>query len=302
MTPPTGNLASLVDDMLEDAGCGDDHKLRETLFSLGALASFPAPAPSGELAALLAPAGTPAVGDAVEHAPAQEEPDDDLARRRRRHRPTALGLVLVAGMGLGVGGVAASTSAPGSEAVQQLLADWTPPWSAQSTASASDAVIGYRSPALAADEEVPGPVSGSPAADPHGGSRAARLLEDTAGVAGRGGWRSCGGPSTHDDRSGPGACVPGPLGAAFPAAPGGTTDSEGRSRNDAGVRAAADGAPPGAPAAGKAEAAGTSAPATGQDIPGTAAPKQTGAPGAAGQATGQTTGQGSGRKPESPAK
>ncbi|MFF1882687.1 hypothetical protein ACFVVC_14615 [Pseudarthrobacter sp. NPDC058196] len=289
MTPPSSNLASLVDDMLEDAGCGDDHELRATLLSLGALASLPAPAPGGELAALLAPAGPPAVGDTVEHPPAREAPDDDLARRRRRrHRPTALGLVLVAGMGLGVGGVAASSTVPGGGPVQQLVAIWTPPWSPPSTTSASAAGGGYRSPAIAADGEVPGPVSSaSSAAAAQDGSHASRHLEGSAGVAGRGGRRSCGGPSTHDDGSGPGACVPAPPGAAFPAAPGGVTDGNGRSRSDSGAPPAADAAPSGAPGTGKQDAPGAITPAGGQDGPGAAAPKSAAAPAPAVQAPGQ---------------
>ncbi|WP_018763140.1 hypothetical protein [Arthrobacter sp. 135MFCol5.1] len=300
MTQPSGNLVSLVDDMLRDAGCGDDPEFRDVLLSLGSLASLPAPAPSAELAALLAPAaGTPVAGGALEDPPAGEQPADDLARRRRRHRPTALGLVLVAAMGLGVGGVAASSSAPGSETLQHVLADWTPPWGAPSTTNASAAGGGYRSPVPAADGEVPGTVSSpSPAAAAPGRSHATRLLEDAAGATGRGAVRSCGGASTHDDGGRPVACVPARLGAAFPAAPGGGTDGNGRGRDDGGVPPAAGATPPGTPAAGKPDAPAAKAPAVGQDGPGAATPKSADAPGP----VGQSPGQGSGRKAESPAK
>jgi len=308
MTPPSGNLVALVDDMLQDAGCGDEPELRDALLSLGALASLPAPAPSGELAALLAPSGTPGAEGTVEHPPAAEQPDDDLARRRRRrHRPTALGLVLVAGMGLGVGGVAASSTAPGSETVQQLLAEWTPPWSAPS-ANAPAAGGGYPSPSIAADGDGPGAVlPAAPNAAAHAGSRASRLLEGPAGLTGRGGLRSCAGPARHDEGSGPGACVPGPVraalsvvpgGAASPVVPGGGTGGKSGSQNDGGASRSADAEPPGAPAAGRADTPAAKTPVAGQDGPGAAAPKTADAPAPVVQAPGQ----GGGRKPDLPAK
>lgn len=123
MTPHATRLPALVEDMLADAGHPEDTELRAALFSLGSLASLPAPAPSAELARLMAGAGkvSPSVA-----------PADELARRRRRiHRPTALGLALVAGMATGIGGVAASSQAPvqaGSSSVQELLEDWRPSW------------------------------------------------------------------------------------------------------------------------------------------------------------------------------
>jgi hypothetical protein len=124
MTPHATGLPALVDDMLAEAGHREDAELRAALFSLGSLASLPAPAPSAELARLMAGAGkvSPSVAPAYE-----------LARRRRRriHRPTALGLALVAGMATGIGGVAASSQAPvqaGSSSVQELLEGWRPSW------------------------------------------------------------------------------------------------------------------------------------------------------------------------------
>ena len=123
MTPHATRLPALVEDMLVDAGHPEDAELRAALFSLGSLASLPAPAPSAELARLMAGAGkvTPFAA-----------PADELARRRRRiHRPTALGLALVAGMATGISGVAASSQAPvqaGSSSVQELLEDWRPSW------------------------------------------------------------------------------------------------------------------------------------------------------------------------------
>ncbi|MDQ0925053.1 hypothetical protein QF038_003561 [Pseudarthrobacter sp. W1I19] len=121
MTPQTNVLPDTVEEMLLDAGFGQDDSLRSALLSLGSLASLPAPVPSGELAALLA-------GD-------NEGPvRDELGRRRwlRAHRPTVVGLALIAGMGMGAGGVAASTAPPGQAgnlSIQHMLKDWAPAWS-----------------------------------------------------------------------------------------------------------------------------------------------------------------------------
>lgn len=121
MTPHANVLPDLVDEMLLDAGLGQEDTLRSALLSLGALASLPAPAPSGDLAALLAEDGGGTAGD-------------ELARRRwlRAHRPTVVGIALIAGMGMGAGGVAASSpppGQPGSPSIQHLLKDWAPGWS-----------------------------------------------------------------------------------------------------------------------------------------------------------------------------
>ena len=258
----------------------------------------PRPHPAGNSPLCWYQAEMPGAESTVEHPPAVEQPDDDLARRRRRrHRPTALGLVLVAGMGLGVGGVAASSTAPGSATVQQLLAEWTPPWSAPS-AHASAAGGGYQSPSLAADGDAPGAVSpAAPSATAHAGSRASRILEGPAGLAGHGGLRSCGGPARHDDGSGPGACMPGPAGAALSVVPGGGTRGKGGSQNDGGASRSADAEPTGAPAAGRADTPAATTPVAAQDGPGAAAPKTADAPAPVVQAPGR-----GGRKPDLPAK
>lgn len=164
------SMGALVDEMLADAGHAGDGHLRGALLSLGALASLPAPVPSGQLAVLLAE-------------PAAEA--DEVTRRRRRfrnlHRPTALGLALVAGMGLGVGGVAASSSGAGPGAgasVQQLLEGWAPSWSLpvrppaadRSLVPAAAAAAGSREPHDSATEpDIAGP-----------GSRETRPVQGTA--------------------------------------------------------------------------------------------------------------------------
>ncbi|MFP5313462.1 MAG: hypothetical protein ACLGH7_13840, partial [Actinomycetes bacterium] len=202
MTPVPDHLTSRVDDILQDAGCGQDAELRNALLSLATLASLPVPAPSGELAALLEggapPACMPDSGDPAEaqpgdqqHGPAADQPHDELARRRRRHRPTALGLVLVAGMGLGVGGVAASSAVPEHSAIERLLEDWAP-WN---TPAAKAPGPGYRGPAVAAaadftdaaSTETPGGSAGAV-------NLASRLLRDPAGKSGRADLPPCAGP------------------------------------------------------------------------------------------------------------
>lgn len=122
MTVSKDRLRALVDDMLEEAGQDGSDGLRDLLMSLGGLQSLPAPAPSGELAALMADGeGTPGQADV-----------ESLAGRRRRHlrRNTALGLALIAGMGVGAGSVAASPQSGGGAgtSVQHLLEGWVP-WS-----------------------------------------------------------------------------------------------------------------------------------------------------------------------------
>lgn len=127
MTARQERLDALVDELLLDAGLAGDGEARAVLLSLGALRSLPAPAPTGELAGLLAAPGQLPV-------PAVEAAADELARRRRHrtvHRPTLLGVALIAGMATGIGGVAANAPAPGQEgshSVQELLADWSPSW------------------------------------------------------------------------------------------------------------------------------------------------------------------------------
>jgi hypothetical protein len=116
MTQPVNHLPDAAEEMLLDAGYGQDAELRAALLALAAFASLPAPEPSGALAAMMA------------------GPTDEFARKRsyRRHRITVVGLAISAGMGLGVSGVAASSAGhgeQGSHSVQQLLADWAPSWS-----------------------------------------------------------------------------------------------------------------------------------------------------------------------------
>ncbi|MFM9274010.1 hypothetical protein, partial [Pseudarthrobacter sp. NKDBFgelt] len=57
MTPQAHRTADAVEEILLDAGLGQDADLRRALLAVGSLADLPVPAPTGQLAALLA-AGT----------------------------------------------------------------------------------------------------------------------------------------------------------------------------------------------------------------------------------------------------
>ncbi|WP_284975627.1 hypothetical protein [Arthrobacter sp. efr-133-TYG-104] len=94
MTNTKGERLEIIDELLVDAGFPDGCEMRQTLFSLGSLASLPTPAPRPELASMLA--GT----------------TDELAKRRWRpkHRTAVVGVAVIAAMGLGAGGVAAASS------------------------------------------------------------------------------------------------------------------------------------------------------------------------------------------------
>lgn len=321
MTPAPENRAALVDDMLLDAGCQLDADLRNALLSLGTLASLPAPAPSGELAALLtaggpsplegpAPAGEPAGEpgeEAAEEAPEQPggqpdaQPGDELARRRRRrHRPTALGLVLVAGMGLGVGGVAASSSTSGTSPVEHLLEDWAP-WNG-TAGEPSAAGYSYRGPQVASDGDLAAAGSPAPGGAADAANLASSLLRDPAGSSrhtGRAhsGFPPCVGPVKHE--AGAEACTP--------AAPGTSLQGDGLGRGKENPGAATDGMPAGQGASGPAKA-GLPAASTGPSAGDAAAEAQKAAGSAAnampgqGQTGSQAAGQGAGPKPTSPAK
>jgi hypothetical protein len=315
MTSTSDSLSGLVEDMLQDAGCGQDGELRDALLSLGTLASLPVPAPSGELAALLEagtpPANMPDSGDPVEaqlgdqlHEQAGEQPGDELARRRRRrHRPTALGLVLVAGMGLGVGGVAASSTAPENSAIEHLLEDWAP-WNSPAAKATGP---GYRGPAVAAAADLTDAAStGVPGGAADTANLAARLLRDPAGRSGRAALPPCAGPVKHD------AGTSAKCGAV---ATGAAADGNGSGSKDSVRPPAAEGtqAGQGLPGAGKADAPALNT-YGGPGATGAAAQKTDGSPGATQPAPGQSQsqgqpqgqpsgeGQGNGQKNPSPAK
>ncbi|MFF2346460.1 hypothetical protein [Pseudarthrobacter sp. NPDC058119] len=306
MTPAPENLAALVDDMLLDVGLEQDADLRRALHSLGALASLPAPEPTGELAALLTAGGAarveepaPALDAAVGEREVEQDdepPADELARRRRRrHRPTTLGLVLVAGMGLGVGGVAASSTPPGSSPVEQLLEDLSS-WSSP-VGDPSAAGYGYRAPKVASDAEL----AAGPEAAAGGASDAAnlasRLLPGHAGASrhagkGRTGTPPCAGPVGHEAAGG--TCAP--AGAAAAAQGNGA----GPGKESGGTAAEEVPAAPGTASQGK---AGPQASEPAPAAPGAAnEPAKPAAGVVQGQAGSQGAGQGNGQKPASPAK
>lgn len=317
MTSASDNLATLVDGMLQDAGCRQDAELRDALLSLGSLAALPAPAPTGELAALLAagvasPTAQPVPDE--QHSPVQqpdEQPEDELARRRRRrHRPAALGLVLMAGMGLGVGGVAASSTSPGSNPIEHLVEEWVP-WNNASGGSPTGRT-GYRAPMVAADGELTDAASASASrASTDAGNLVSRLLRNAAGLPVCSGIKGQGaGPVKPDAGTGRGECAAGPAWSA-------ANDNGAGGGQDGAGSAGAGGTPArtGAAGAGKAGTPGAT-PGGGAEVPGAAGEKAAGSAGAAvqvpaeGQYQGtqsqgtqsQGTGQGNGQKPAPPAK
>ncbi|MDP9888501.1 hypothetical protein [Pseudarthrobacter enclensis] len=307
MTSSRDNLVTLVDGILLESGFDQDAELRDTLLSLGSLASLPAPAPTGELAALIAAGGLSSPEKAVH----DESPDtpadgrkagtqtgDELARRRRRrHRPTALGLVLVAGMGLGVGGVAASSTNTRTSAVEHLLEDWAP-WRG-STTGTSAVASGYRGPTLAADGDLPGAAS-VPA--PHLVDDAADLSSKLLRRQGGHNGTACPGPLRHNAGIGVRNCAAGSAAAAPQSnTNGGGTDGRGPG--------AANGTPAGAGAAeeGKAELPAATALANSGGASGPAGRKPDTSPGNAGPApaqgqSGEAGPQGGGQKSVTPAK
>ncbi|MDI2036641.1 hypothetical protein [Paenarthrobacter nitroguajacolicus] len=84
----------IVDELLLDADLADTADVRQVLLAMGHFSDAAAPAPSKELAAMLA------------------GPHDEVTKRRWRHkhRTAVVGVAVVAAMGLGVSGVAAASS------------------------------------------------------------------------------------------------------------------------------------------------------------------------------------------------
>lgn len=307
MTSSLDNIVRLVDGMLLESGFEQDAELRDALLSLGSLASLPTPAPTGELAALIA-AGGPSTLEKGGHDESSDTPTDgrktgtqagdELARRRRRrHRPTALGLVLVAGMGLGVGGVAASSNSARTSAVEHLLEDWAP-WRGSPTGTPA-APSGYRGPTLAADGDFPG-AARVPA--PHLVDDAAHLSSKLLRRPGGHSGTACPNPLRHNAGMGVRNCAAGP-GAAAPKSntSGGGKDGQGPG--------AANGTPAGPRSAetGKAELPAATAPASSGGASGPAGQKPGTSPGNAGPApaqgqSGEAGPQGGGQKGVTPAK
>lgn len=109
----------IVDELLLDADLADASDLRQALVSLGAFAHLSAPAPSPELAAMIA------------------GPHDELSKRRWRHqhRTAVVSIAVVAAMGLGVSGVAAASSGftRNPSFIDQLISNFHPRPSAAAT-------------------------------------------------------------------------------------------------------------------------------------------------------------------------
>lgn len=122
MTRSNADRDKLVSEIMLDAGVPGDALLKASLESIAGLSALPAPAPRGELAALL---GVPSVAPDGGTYP---DGDELAGRRRRKHRPAIIAGAVVTAMGLGIGGVAASGGLQQNSPVfiQSLIAGWAP--------------------------------------------------------------------------------------------------------------------------------------------------------------------------------
>jgi type IV secretory pathway VirB10-like protein len=128
MTRSNMDREEIVSELLLDAGMSGDVPLKAALVSIGSLSDLPAPAPRGELAALL---GLP-VAAASADPDAGADLEDELAKRRRKgkRRSAIIAGAVVTAMGLGIGGVAASGGLQRErpEFLDHLVAAWAPGW------------------------------------------------------------------------------------------------------------------------------------------------------------------------------
>lgn len=176
MTRSNMDRDDIVSELMLDAGLAGDAPLKAALDSISSLSTLPAPAPRGELAALL---GVPA---APETESSDGDAGDELAKRRRLKRRTAVvaGAVVTA-MGLGIGGVAAGGfKQPTPEFVERLVAGWGPEWNPAPPSLVPAAPV----PDAPRVTTVPAPVTRpDPVAAPVAPAKPAAPKEATAPVA-----------------------------------------------------------------------------------------------------------------------
>ncbi|MEV7603999.1 hypothetical protein AB0N65_00985 [Paenarthrobacter sp. NPDC089322] len=146
MTYRDSEREAIVDELLLDANLTGTHDVQRTLLSLGSLAHASAPAPMGELAAMLA------------------GPHDELSKRRWRnkHRTAVISVAVVAAMGLGASGVAAASSGftRTPTFIDHLFSNLAPQWSAApAVLPVPDAPQVGTEPAQASDPAAIPPVS-----------------------------------------------------------------------------------------------------------------------------------------------
>lgn len=149
MTYRDNEREAIVDELMLDAGLADPSDVRQALLSLGSFANLPAPAPSVELAAMIA------------------GPHDELSKRRWRHkhRTAVVGVAVVAAMGLGVSGVAAASSGfTRAPSFAGLMGNIAPQWTAATPVlPAPDAPRITTEPAPAVDPAAVPSVTQAPA-------------------------------------------------------------------------------------------------------------------------------------------
>lgn len=102
--------SAVVEDVLAEAGFADDGALVSALEGIRALRPAAAPAPNGELAALLADAST--LVPAIPHDRPAGVVQPLHPRSPKRHRGAMISVMVAAGMGLGATGVAALAGDP----------------------------------------------------------------------------------------------------------------------------------------------------------------------------------------------
>lgn len=108
-----------VDQLLLEAGIGDDGQLRDALANLRSLAAE-APAPSAEIAALMAGSSSPAAAADTAVLPVAHQPVNELAARRKAKRRITLTTLSVAASLAAGGAVAAASDQGFRESFTQL--------------------------------------------------------------------------------------------------------------------------------------------------------------------------------------
>ena len=137
--------SAVVEKVLAESGLAHDDALRSALEGIRALRPASAPAPTGELAALLADASTLVPAIPLERPAAVVQPL--RPRTVKRHRGAMISAMVVAGMGLGVTGVAALGGDPLS---------WIVPGLPAAVSEAPAPAEATPSPAVEPLEAVPG--------------------------------------------------------------------------------------------------------------------------------------------------
>ncbi|WP_077491001.1 hypothetical protein [Sinomonas mesophila] len=170
----------VVGEVLAEAGLAHDDALARALEGIRALRPATAPAPTGELAALLADASTTV--PAIPHARPAAVVQPMRPRTVKRHRGAMISAVVVAAMGLGATGVAALGGDPFGWIVPDAPAVVAEPPAAQAEGTPSPAVepLGGAADGAADDAVAPPWLPGVSAT---GGAKRAQPTKASSGKA-----------------------------------------------------------------------------------------------------------------------